>query len=194
RDDELRAAAASFAGHLGAAALPAGAAVARLRVLGHDQQDAMSVLTYALAAGVLVRRGSAILAAPRSRTVLVVDDDVEARAVGARILGEEGYEIATAGDGLEALDRIRRARPDVVVFDLVMPRMDGWQLVAELRRDPPLATLPLVAVSATAVHRNPRPPEGVAVLPKPLDFYGLIAAIERALEGNGPLGSVTLDC
>ena len=100
----------------------------------------------------------------------------------------------TAGDGQVALDLARRARPDFIVLDLVMPVMNGWQLVAELRADPELADVPIAIASAAASPRRHPPPEAVDVLQKPLDFYRLVTSIELALREEGNVRSVVVDC
>jgi CheY-like chemotaxis protein len=65
--------------------------------------------------------------------VLLVDDEESVRMVGAEMLRELGFEVETAADGIEALERCRERRPDLVVLDLTMPRMDGEQAFRELR-------------------------------------------------------------
>jgi len=81
--------------------------------------------------------------------VLVVDDNPDLRAYLAAFLGEE-YEVLTAVDGLEGLAAARSRRPDLVVSDVMMPRMDGYALCAELKRDPELAQVPLILLTARA--------------------------------------------
>jgi DNA-binding response OmpR family regulator len=82
--------------------------------------------------------------------VLVVDDD----PVIVRLLRVnfemEGYEVATAGDGEEGLVAARAERPDVIVSDIMMPKLDGLAFAAALRADPALAEVPIVLLSAKA--------------------------------------------
>jgi len=82
--------------------------------------------------------------------VLVVDDD----PVIVRLLKVnfemEGYDVAMAGDGEEALLAVRHDRPDVIVSDVMMPRLDGLGLAAALKADPDLATIPILLLSAKA--------------------------------------------
>lgn len=82
--------------------------------------------------------------------VLVVDDD----PVIVRLLRVnfemEGYEVATAADGEEALAAVRSSRPDIVVSDVMMPRLDGLCLAAALKADPALAAIPVILLSAKA--------------------------------------------
>jgi CheY-like chemotaxis protein len=78
-------------------------------------------------------------------TVLFVDDEPCMREVMTMLLGEEGYEIFTASDGLEALARLRTVTPDVIISDLNMPRMSGFEFLSVVRRRFP--TIPVIAIS-----------------------------------------------
>ena len=84
------------------------------------------------------------------RTVLVVDDD----PVIVRLLEVnfemEGFTVRTAADGLEGLESAKAQQPDVIVSDVMMPRMDGLQLVNELKADPATASIPVILLSAKA--------------------------------------------
>jgi signal transduction histidine kinase len=81
--------------------------------------------------------------------VLVVDDNTDLRAYMSGLLGEH-YRVVTANDGLEALEVIRDHRPDVVLSDVMMPRMTGIELVQALRGDPDTVNLPVILLSARA--------------------------------------------
>jgi DNA-binding response OmpR family regulator len=82
--------------------------------------------------------------------VLLVDDNADLRGYIARLLTERGYQVAIAPDGEAALDAIRRSRPDLVVTDVMMPRLDGFGLLHAIREDPALGDLPAVVLSARA--------------------------------------------
>ncbi|MEU6409772.1 SpoIIE family protein phosphatase [Microbispora sp. NPDC046933] len=82
--------------------------------------------------------------------VLVADDNADMREYLVRLLKGAGYLVSTAGDGMEALDAIREDAPDLVVSDVMMPRLDGLSLVAALRSDPRTAAVPVVLLSARA--------------------------------------------
>jgi two-component system response regulator HydG len=116
-------------------------------------------------------------------TILVVDDEAAALSGLEKLLRSEGYRVATARDGQEALERLDEEVPDVVVSDLKMPRLDGFGLLAAIReRD---ATLPVIVVTAygdvpTAVRAMREGAESYLV--KPIDFDELTLGIERALE------------
>jgi CheY-like chemotaxis protein len=82
--------------------------------------------------------------------VLAVDDDPVIQRLLQVNLEMEGYEVATASDGEEALERARSFKPDVILLDIMMPKKDGWQVCAELKNDPALEHVPVVFLSARA--------------------------------------------
>jgi CheY-like chemotaxis protein len=108
--------------------------------------------------------------------VLVVDDEAGVRGSIAAELEASGYGVSTAPNGKVALEQARATRPDLIVLDLVMPVMDGWQFLHVRRGDPTLAAVPVVVLTACAVSLV----EGAAVLlRKPLDVDALLAAAAR---------------
>jgi two-component system response regulator HydG len=115
--------------------------------------------------------------------VLVVDDDAGARSALKELLQAQSYQVDIAPDGLAALERIAEHPPDIVISDLDMPRMNGMQLLAELReRD---SELPVIVVtSATEVQSAVNAMRGGAVdyITKPVDFDELLLAVGRAIE------------
>ncbi|HTM22022.1 MAG TPA: ATP-binding protein [Kofleriaceae bacterium] len=122
----------------------------------------------------------AVAATPPPRRILLVEDDVELRDALQDALIAEGHKVSAVGDGRQALQMMKSDRPDVVVLDLMMPIMDGWQFRIEQRRDPAIAETPVVAISAS------QSPTAAAIdadmfLPKPLDVRSLISAIEDVL-------------
>ena len=88
--------------------------------------------------------------------VLVVDDSITVRRVTQRLLQREGYRVALAVDGLQALERLQQERPAVVLSDIEMPRMDGFDLVRNIRADASLANLPVIMITSriAAKHRE----------------------------------------
>jgi len=83
------------------------------------------------------------------QSVLVVDDDPNIRKMIIAALRREGYEFAEAPNGKEALEIMRAQRPDVVVLDLMMPIVSGWEVLQERENDPELRQIPVIIVSAT---------------------------------------------
>ena len=117
-------------------------------------------------------------AKPLLGRVLVVDDEVGIRTMVRTFLSRQGYEVATASNGAEALEQLRNGDPPaVIIVDLRMPVMDGFQLLAELRKDARLSRVPVVILSADP---NQDGLEGLPTLAKPANFRQLLAAIRRA--------------
>ncbi len=120
----------------------------------------------------------------RGHEVLVVDDDPDVLAFLAAALTDEGYRVRRAVDGQAALEAVQRARPDLVVADIVMPRLDGVGLARRLHMLPD--PVPIVLISAVP---NASPGEGVPFISKPLDVDHLLAIIARTLERAGTPGA-----
>jgi chemosensory pili system protein ChpA (sensor histidine kinase/response regulator) len=112
--------------------------------------------------------------------VLAVDDDVTILGFLADVLGEEGYRVATAADGVAALARATDAPPALVLTDLAMPRMDGATLCHRLRADPRTAGAPLLVLTAMPASLAESALDGCPherVLAKPFDVDDLLAAV-----------------
>jgi CheY-like chemotaxis protein len=87
---------------------------------------------------------------PEDKTVLVVDDEPNVRDYLKMILLDAGFKVVTAGDGEEALEKIRESPPDFISLDLIMPRKSGPKLLFELKRDRKLSRIPVLIVTAHA--------------------------------------------
>jgi chemosensory pili system protein ChpA (sensor histidine kinase/response regulator) len=96
----------------------------------------------------------ALTSEPTGPLVLVVDDSLTVRKVTQRLLLREGYRVVTAKDGREALERIGEEKPAMVLSDLEMPRMDGFDLVRNLRADPRTADLPVVIITSRIAQKH----------------------------------------
>jgi DNA-binding response OmpR family regulator len=83
-------------------------------------------------------------------SVLVVDDDPVVRRMLQLSFESEGFHVLTAGDGLEGLEQIRSGHPDVVVLDIMMPKLDGMKVMRELNADEELKGTPVILLSAKA--------------------------------------------
>ncbi len=118
-------------------------------------------------------------------TILAVDDRPINRKLLLTLLGFQGHRVVEASDGREALERIHDHRPDLVITDILMPTMDGLELVRKLREDPATRDLPVIFYTAT--YRVPEAEalgQGLAVkrvLPKPCEPATILAAVEAAL-------------
>jgi chemosensory pili system protein ChpA (sensor histidine kinase/response regulator) len=93
-------------------------------------------------------------AAPQIPLVLVVDDSITVRRVTQRLLQREGYRVSLAADGLQALERLQQERPAVVLSDIEMPRMDGFDLARNIRADESLAGLPIIMITSRIAEKH----------------------------------------
>jgi CheY-like chemotaxis protein len=112
--------------------------------------------------------------------VLLVDDEPQVRATIGEALTLEGYEVTEASNGAEALALLRTARPDVIVLDLWMPIMDGWEFrKAQVQSHP---GIPLVVLSALDLtHERLAELRAEALLGKPFDLDQLYESVAKAL-------------
>src|SRR6266851_3754955 len=118
-------------------------------------------------------------------TILIVDDRPTNRQFLVTLLGYGGHRLLEAANGAEALERVRTERPDLVITDILMPTMDGYEFVGHLKADPDLAPIPVIFYTAT--YSEPQAKAladscGVRiVLPKPCDPERILAAVNEAL-------------
>ncbi len=116
--------------------------------------------------------------AGRGLSVLVVDDDASIQGFLAEALTDEGYEVRTAGDGRQALDVLGGWRPHLILLDLMMPEMDGWEFRARQRSRTDVADIPVIILSATRDLAAQAAALGPArVFSKPFDLDALLTAI-----------------
>ena len=121
---------------------------------------------------------------PGSR-ILVVDDEPEIRSFMSDALDVFGYEVGAAGDADEAFALVARTRFDLVMSDLCLPGLTGWEFVARLRRIDPVIPLIMVTGSAPEDDDLRRVREaGIAVLHKPVPLPQLQTALANALSGR----------
>lgn len=110
--------------------------------------------------------------------VLVVEDERDLREGIAEVLEEEGYAVATAENGAVGLQRAREFGPEVILLDLMMPVMNGYQFLEAQQQDPALAHVPVVVVSAVA--RSVKAASVVEHVSKPFNIVQLLSIVERA--------------
>jgi CheY-like chemotaxis protein len=114
--------------------------------------------------------------------ILVIDDEPDQRFLLLRILRRAGYEVSEANDGAAALRAVRESPPDLVVTDMMMPVMNGRELIRCLRDDPATAHIPILAVSGDTHLAG----AADAIVAKPYDMHHLLAVAEALLkEGRG---------
>ncbi len=110
-------------------------------------------------------------------SVLVVDDSLSVRRTAERLLESTGVEAVTARDGVEAIEFLRQRRFDLVITDLEMPRLNGYELIATIRRNPETKNLPVVVLSSRTSEKHQRHAESVGAtgyLTKPLSREDLL--------------------
>lgn len=120
-----------------------------------------------------------------SHRVLVVDDDSTIRMICRDILEQAGYEVTDVGDGATALEVAKRFKPDIILLDIMMPRMDGFQTAQKMRADPATAMTPIIFVSAkgeTADKVRAFRAGAEDYMVKPFDGAELVARVGKSLE------------
>jgi len=128
---------------------------------------------------------------PMSKRILVVDDEEDILHFLELVLGDKGYEVTTAANGHEALARAQADRPDLILLDIMMPQMDGWEVLKLLRVDEETATLPVAMLSARteAQDRVQGLQEGaVDYICKPFALQELLGKIDSIFEAAGATG------
>jgi len=119
------------------------------------------------------------------RTVLVVDDDAPLRALCRAALGEAGFRVLEAADGDEALELIARDRPDLILLDVMMPRLSGWAVAAELLAEPATGEIPIIFISGrreAADRLRAQELRASGYVTKPFDPAGLAATVATVLD------------
>jgi len=120
--------------------------------------------------------------------IMVVDDSLTVRKVTSRMLARAGYDVATAKDGVDALEQLGQVIPDVMLLDVEMPRMDGFELTRQIRRDPKLQKLPILMITSRTAekHRDHALELGVnAYFGKPFQEEELLQQISQFIDKPG---------
>jgi CheY-like chemotaxis protein len=116
--------------------------------------------------------------------VLLVDDESSIRTICRVNLEGDGMAVTEAADGREALERVRESQPDLVLLDVMMPSIDGWEVAQRLAADPATREIPIVFLSARAAHEDrdrARELGAVGYIVKPFDPLGLGSAVRDIL-------------
>jgi DNA-binding response OmpR family regulator len=111
------------------------------------------------------------------RRLLVVDDELAILEALQEVLSSEGYAVSTASNGAEGLQRATEERPDLVLLDLMMPIMDGWEMLRRMQEDTQLQHVPVIVMSAGRV--SPGELKGLYFLAKPFDLDRLLVLVEQ---------------
>lgn len=114
-------------------------------------------------------------------TVLVVDDDESSREISRRILSKRGYSVICADDGESGIELARKQHPDIIVLDILMPGMDGWQVLERLRKIPETADIPIILQSMLSERELGLSLGANDYLTKPVDKSDLPNAVRKLL-------------
>src|SRR5262249_61981017 len=117
----------------------------------------------------------------RASVILVVDDDPDILEALTEILAAEGFEVLAARHGQEALAHFSPRPPDLVLRDLMMPVMDGWEFASRMRKNPDWAQVPILVLSADR-HVSAKAKEigAIGFLPKPFELSALLKVINSS--------------
>ena len=120
--------------------------------------------------------------------VLAVDDDHVIRGLLEVNLEMEGHEVMTAVDGEDALTKVRADPPDLILLDVMMPKVNGWQVAEALKADAATRHIPIIFLSARAMESDVRKGTDIGVeeyVTKPFDPIDLMDLVNRLLEERG---------
>lgn len=124
------------------------------------------------------------------RTVLIVERDPHVRALATQFLADAGHRVAVAVDGDEARAQIRALAPDLVVSEILVPKLDGLALCRQLKADPETRHIPVLIVSILAASARARDAGADGFLLKPLAEHRLIAMVQGLLEKRSPMPQI----
>jgi chemosensory pili system protein ChpA (sensor histidine kinase/response regulator) len=127
----------------------------------------------------------------RTPLVMVVDDSITMRRVTSRVLEHRGLEVMTARDGLDAVEAMFERVPDVILLDIEMPRMDGYELATHVRNDPRLKDVPMMMITSRSGEKHRQRAREIGVndyLAKPYQEADLIAHVFELLNMAPPEG------
>jgi len=132
--------------------------------------------------------------ASTGQTLLLVEDNEDNRIIYTTVLRHLGYEVFEAQDGVQAVELARTVQPDLILMDISIPRLDGWEATRILRGDPRTQAIPIIALTAHALADDRERASEVgfsAYLAKPIEPRMVVAEIRRWIgEGSSkkPLG------
>lgn len=125
-----------------------------------------------------------------TKKILCIEDDREITDLIRLILVRKGYEVLGAGGGVEGLEMLRREPPDIVLLDLMMPDMDGWEVYQRMRADPALEHIPVIVVTARGQNIDKILGLHIAKVDdyvvKPFSPDQLLRSVERVLAARAP--------
>jgi CheY-like chemotaxis protein len=131
--------------------------------------------------------------APTDTTILIAEDDRITREWMAFVLQAEGYRVVLAANGQVALDQLRLGpRPDLIVLDMLMPVLDGWHFLAQLKRQTPQPSIPIMIVTASILTPAWAQAQGCSgFVKKPLEADRFLVEIRRCLAASQSSGQTS---
>ena len=117
------------------------------------------------------------------KRVLIVEDEADTRAMIGEMIERAGYEPADAAEGTEGLAKAESFRPDVILLDVAMPDLDGYEVCRVLKENPETKTIPVIFVTGSAdaeLNRRAYQAGAVACITKPFRFEAIVAVLESA--------------
>ena len=123
-----------------------------------------------------------------AKKLVCIEDDFELVDILKIILKHRGFEVFGATGGPEGLETLRRVKPDLVLLDLMMPDMDGWEVHRQMKADADLCRIPVIIVTADSQpvtkHRGLEVAKVDDFIVKPFDVHELVRRIEKVLDSN----------
>ena len=132
-----------------------------------------------LAQTIVVEEEAPVVQAP---LVMVVDDSITVRKVTGRLLERHGLRVATATDGVDAFDQLQHSVPDLILLDIEMPRMDGYELATHVRADQRLKDVPIIMITSRTGEKHRQRAMEIGVndyLGKPYQESDLVASMAQ---------------
>lgn len=120
--------------------------------------------------------------ASETPTVLIIDDDTMVHQLLRAHLEEDGFQVITAGDGIEGLTLAREHRPSVILLDIHLPKLDGWGVLARLKSEPALASIPVIILSVEEERARGFSFGACEYLVKPVEADRLVSTVKRSIE------------
>jgi len=122
--------------------------------------------------------------------VMVVDDSITVRKVTTRLLERNGYKVVTAKDGVDAMGKLQESVPDIMLLDIEMPRMDGFELATHMRNDDNLRHVPIIMITSRTGDKHRERAEQIGVqryLGKPYQESDLLDSIHQIIGVTGEI-------
>ena len=126
--------------------------------------------------------------APTGQTLLLVEDNEDNRIIYSTVLRHLGYSVVEAVDGVQAIALARSVLPDLILMDISIPEVDGWEATKILRKDPATRHIPIIALTAHALADDREKAQQLgfsAYLAKPIEPRAVVAEVQRWIGGGG---------